>query len=245
MVTPINGQGHRCSICNTLIQGNGKCDRCAEKAGGFDRGEETNPHSLLIAETLRTIGLSDEEIARLRPWITSEFERRLPQILKSIAIATALPSVERRVQRYYASKNVGAAEAEDLGSQFVLKVLRTLFGLEVRGNSGAWLMKIRNTVLLDHWRAKERERKLLGKRKGMGPLADIESVDEQSLRLAIEELPPSKRDAAKALLEDPQWTRTVEYHEKKLASEKQPRQSLELDGDSVLLRNKRNHRATE
>jgi hypothetical protein len=123
-----------------------------------------------------------------------------------------------------------------------LRVLKALSGVEVRGNSGAWLMAIRNSVLLDHWRAKERERRRLGNKKGAAHLDRIGSAGEESLRLAIEHLPAQLREAAEAMLHDPKWQRTVEHHEKKQKDEKRPKQSLEWDGERLPLRNKRSHR---
>jgi DNA-directed RNA polymerase specialized sigma24 family protein len=245
---PCDDREERCPACNGLIPADGDCARCAENSElRRELGELSTPHSPWIMEILESFYLSDEELAAVTPQIIPELIRRAPQFVKSVIIAVVLPILGERALRHYAAKGVSYSEAEELASTFVLNVLKAIFGQELRGNSGAFATKIRNNILMDHWRTKEREERRFGKRKDVAALADVEdaSLDEASLRFVIDGLPPQSREIVQRLVEDAKWAELAAHCQQKINEATNPIQSIEWPEGSLPLRKRRRRRSTE
>jgi DNA-directed RNA polymerase specialized sigma24 family protein len=244
----IESTGHhhrRCPVCDEPVRRDCECARCAENSElRRELGELSTPHSPWIVEILESFYLSDEELAAVKPQIIPELIRRAPQFVQSVIIAVVLPMLQERARRHYAAKGVPYAEAEELAATFVLNVLKAIFGQELRGNSGAFVAKIRSNVLMDHWRTKERQKRRFGKRKGVTALADFEdtSLDEASLKFVIDGLPPQSREIVQRMAEDAKWAELAAHCQQKLNEAKNPIQSIEWPEGSLPLRKKRRRR---
>ena len=154
----------------------------------------------------------------------------------------ALPVLEQRAERFYAANRVPPSEVEELGSTFVLKTLRQLFGQELRGKAGAWISTIRNSVLWDHRRAKAREQKRFGNRKGAGAIEGIESLDDESLTLYVDDLRGPSREIAQRSLHDAEWAAISAHYQRKLDDARQAVESLKWDEASLPLYKNRHRR---
>jgi hypothetical protein len=241
LITNPDGHGRRCAVCEDPIGDNGRCARCAERVA--DPGKWTDAYFLVIADTLKSLRLSDEELALVEPQIIPEIERRLAQLVKAAIIAAALPQLQQRAQRYYVAKGVPYSEAEEQASAFSLKVLKTLFGEELRGNAGAWAATVKNSVFADYGRAKEREERRFGKRKRPEALVNIASLDEESLSLYLEDLPSG--EIVRRLIENEKWVELAAHCQQKIDEESNPAQSIEWPEGSLPLRKRRRRRSTE
>lgn len=205
------------------------------------------PHLQSVIETLQCFVLSEEEIAEVKQQFDCEMDRHLPAFLKSMTVGALLPLIQSRVRKFYLMNGVPISDAEDRAATVALKVLEGLSKNGSWGNVGAWIARIRFTVLMDYWRAIGRERSRLGNRESTDVLADVPdaSSDEASLRLLIEQVPDDLREVVEQLLEGRDWQEIAEHHQKTVAEVKKSLQSLQWPEGTAPLRKKRQRRSPE
>ncbi len=89
-----------------------------------------------------------------------ELERRIPQIVGTLLIVSALPVIgERAVKHYQHCRGESLLDAEDLSQSLVEKILSALVGRWPRGgNIGVWIGKISEKVYFDKCRKETRQR---------------------------------------------------------------------------------------
>jgi ParB-like chromosome segregation protein Spo0J len=237
--------GVKCPLSNATVvpSDDGDCLRCSKN----EEGEASLPKSFAedwIAGTLQTFILSDEEIAEVKARIPIELKRLIPGFFKCVTIAALLSILQRRALAFNLAKGVPFSDSEELSGKLVEKLWRNLFGGWPTGNSGAWVTTIRNSILMDYFRAKERERKHLKKRNDAA-LANLhdESFDETSFNEFVEELhATSPQLIQQHLRADAKWAKTVASYEKKLADAADDVMSMEVEGQFLPLRKKRRRR---
>ncbi len=242
MFIPRDDQGRCCPNCGDLIRANG--DGAENSELGRELGQLATPHSPWIMEILESFYLSDEELAAVKRQIIPELIRRAPQFVKAVVTAVAVPVLQERVQRHYKAKGVPSSEAEELVGIFVLKIVKALFGEELRGNAGAWVTRVRNTVLADYGRAKQREERRFGKRKHPEALAAVASLDEESLSLFLEDLSAPSRELVQRLFENAKWAELAAHCQQKLDEARTPIQSIEWPEGSLPLRKRRRRQSS-
>ena len=243
LITNPDGHGRRCPICDERIHDDGDCLRCSKnterKASLSDP-----PAEHWIRGTLQTFILSDEEIAEVKARIAIELKRLLPGFFKCVTLSALLPVIQRRALAFNLAKGVPFSDSEELAGKLVEKLWRNLFGGWPTGNAGAWVTTIRNSVLMDYFRAKERERNHFKKRNDATLVGLIdESFDEASFTEFVEELHATSPELIEQHLRaDAKWAKTVASCEKKLADAADRVMSMEVEGQSVPLRKKRRRR---
>ncbi len=236
-----DGPAGCCPICGELIVGNTECARCADNEG---LRQTPGPHARWINETLACFQFSDEEMAEFGPQVISEIERQLPGSLKAWVLRAILPLLQQRAERFFRFKGVPSEDAYDLSGTFVEKHLQELSKGGPRGNAGTWSVKIRWTTLADYWRRKGRERRWFGEQQEPAELAKVHdpSLDDDALKVFIEELPVQQRDVLDRLREGQKWADIAAYYQRKVADLKEDLQSLKWPEGSVPLRKNRRRR---
>jgi hypothetical protein len=243
LITNPDGHGRRCPVCDERIDDDGGCPRCAENRMGVAASAEVPAqHLQWIADTLRTFILSDKEIVQVKADIASELGRLTPGFFKSVTVAACLRVIQQRSRVFYLSMGVSHADADELASKHVEKIWRLLFGGWPRANAGAWVTSIRSTILADFGRAKKRRRKERELTDAIGKGLQDGAIDEASQNEEMEELLVRSPEFVEQLMKDAAWTQTVAYHQKKLDDAGKDVMSLEWEGQSVPLRNKRRER---
>jgi DNA-directed RNA polymerase specialized sigma24 family protein/ParB-like chromosome segregation protein Spo0J len=234
----------KCPLSNATVvpSGDGDCLRCSKN----EEGEASLPKSFAeewIGGTLQTFILSEEEIAEVKARFRIELMRLLPGFFKSVTIAALLPVIQRRSLAFYLAKGI-RSDAEDLAAKHVEKIWKQLFGGWPHGNPGSWVTTIRNSTLMDYFRAKKRERKHFTEWNDAA-LANVhdESFDETSFNEFVEEQQATSPELiAQHLRADAKWARTVASAQQKLVDAADDVMSMEVEGQSVPLRKKRRRR---
>jgi DNA-directed RNA polymerase specialized sigma24 family protein len=206
--------------------------------------QSADRHSRWIIETLRCFLFAKEEAPEFGEQVIAEIERRLTEVLRNATLAALLPAIRRGAERFYRSQEVSFWDAEDLAGKLVVKVLDGLSKGGPTGNPGAWISRIRFTILMDFWRIKQRERNGLGIRQDAALLAEVHdaSLDEASLRLLFDELPTDLRRLLSA--ESEEGAAIAEHYQQTVDELTQAVQSLEWPEGSSPLKRRRRRRSS-
>jgi len=97
-------------------------------------------------------------------------------------------------------------EAEDLTQDIFLKIFKALHTFDRRANFQTWLISISRNLCIDHYRSVRKERETMARdvdasmltpvSRERGPYRQLEDSDlQRQIRQALEELPPSLRQA--------------------------------------------------
>ena len=97
-------------------------------------------------------------------------------------------------------------EAEDLTQDIFLKIFKSLHTFDRRANFQTWLVSVSRNLCIDHYRSVRKERETMARdvdaslltpvSRERGPYRQLEDSDlQRQIRQALEELPPSLRQA--------------------------------------------------
>jgi hypothetical protein len=242
MVTPIGGQGRRCSNCGTLIQDTADCTGCSGADRQAEPGAVRAPHAQPVVETLECFLLSEEEAEVMKGRIVSGIERGLASFLKKATLNELLPLIVERGLAYFVGKGVPYCDAEELAATLGLKVVAGVSEEFPHGNVGSWIATIRFHMINDYWRKKYVEERCLGSRKCASALDEVDDgfSDDTDLRLFIAGLPEPQREIVERLLGGDKWKDIVKEYEARIVNEvRKTVQSMDWDGQSVPLRKTR------
>jgi RNA polymerase sigma factor (sigma-70 family) len=193
-----------------------------------------------VQTTLNCFALSPSAEKRVRLHLAELLRECRPKFLKTLTIKALLPRIRRTAASYYLSRGVQRADAEDLSSIVVTKVLEELSKRVPRGNPGAWVIVIRRNVLLDFWRKKKREKDRTNSCDA-GVLDSLVDPTSEAVRIErwVGDLPPRQRDLINLRREGNSWRKIADQLGMTLSATKRLAQSIDCPGGASPRRKKR------
>jgi RNA polymerase sigma factor (sigma-70 family) len=185
--------------------------------------------------------LNGADVARCVEGAIELLRCELAERVKFLTAMAVMPSVQDRAISFFRSKGIPPWDAEDLGGELGVRIVKFLSGRWPRGNFGAWVAKTTRNLAYDYFRKVRLVRRKLGKRRSEAHLYNCPGPEEtwEALDQDLNELPKETREIIQRRRDGQTWPQIAVDLGK---SEKELRRQVQRDwpgGCSPLSRNPR------